>query len=887
MTLAAGVRLGPYEIQSAIGAGGMGEVYRAIDTRLGRTVAIKVLPEGAAADPERRRRFEQEARAVSALNHPHICVLHDIGAEDGVNFLVMEHLEGQTLAERLTKGALPLDQALQYGIQIASGLARAHRHGILHRDLKPGNVMLTRDGAKLLDFGLAKLRAPGAAAAAALSALPTADAPGTAEGTILGTVPYMAPEQIEGREADARADVFAFGCVLYEMLTGRRAFDGRSPASIMAAILEREPPAVSSLQPVTPPALDRVVKRCLAKDPDQRWESAHDVAAELEWLRDAAPVASVAAKQAGGRRSWRLRGLALAFAAGAALVGAVAWWWPAPPAPPGRVVRFSIELPAGRQIATPAWAPDGSALAYVGTEGGQARIYVRLLAANGEAALAGTEGGRAPFFSPDGSRVGFFVRDIMMSVPVAGGQPTTVWQLPAAQFANRANSATWLEEGSILCSAGAAGLWRVPTSGEGARRVATIDPARGERNFGRLSPLPDGRHVVASVVGGGTLDPTQLTVISLADGTRRHLAADGGSPARLSTGHIVYTTKGRLLVAPLDASGLAFTGPAVPLLDNVSGFWTSSSGDLAYRVWEPDPATTLVRVDRRGNETSVVDMPAGRWGSLSLSPDGRRIAIYQDVRNTAALWIVNIERGDAGVVAKDGDPHAAVWSADGQKIVFSAHRGAPVCNVFSQNADGTGEPSQLVHSPFHADPGSVSADGRWLAYAESGPETGYDLWTLDLLSGRTSVFRRTPSDESQPRLSPDGAWLAYQSNETGRIEVYLEAFPGGGRRIKVSLNGGTEPLWRRADGSLLYREGRRLMSVRVTARDGTPVVDKPVFLFEGPFAGITTFGTPSYAVSLDGQYVYFLREAAPPAVPVRLHVVLGWIGEFRERLKSR
>jgi len=887
MRLSAGARLGPYEILSAIGAGGMGEVYKARDTRLDRSVAIKVLPEGAAADPERRRRFEQEARAVSALNHPHICVLHDIGSEGGVDYLVMEHLEGQTLADRLTKGALPLDQALQYAIQIANGLARAHRHGILHRDLKPGNVMLTPDGAKLLDFGLAKLRSPAAAAVAALSMLPTAEAPGTAEGTILGTVPYMAPEQLDGREADARSDVFAFGAVLYEMLTGRRAFDGKSPASIMAAILEREPPPVSSLQPVTPPALDRLVKRCLAKDPDERWESAHDVAADLEWLLEAAPAPVIAGRQPGGRRSWRLVGVALAFAAGAALVGVAAWLWPVPPALPGRVVRFSVELPAGRQIASPVTSPDGRALAFVGTEGGQSRIYIHSFQTDIDAAMAGTERARAPFFSPDGSRVGFFVDDVMKSVPVAGGQAATIWQLPVGQLSNRGNSAAWLDDGTILCSAGAAGLWRVQASGEGARRIATVDPARGERNFSAPSALPGGQHVVVSVVGGAGFDQTPLVVLSLSDGARRELGVHGERPAYLSTGHVVYLVNGRAVAAPLDPARLVFTGPAVPLLDDVSWFSISARGDLASLAWAPDPATTLVRMDGRGTATNVAAMPSGRWAAPNLSPDGRRIALYQSIRGTVALWVVDIERGDASVVAKDGDPHAAVWSADGQKVIFSAHRGAAICNLFMQNADGTGEAKQLVHSPLHTDPGSMSADGRWLAYAESSPETGYDLSVLELTSGRTAVFRRTPADESQPRISPDGAWLAYQSNDTGRLEVYLEAFPGGGRRTKVSLNGGHQPLWRRADGALLYREEGRLMSVHVTSRDGAPVVDKPVFVAEETFAGGTTFGTASYAVSPDGRYFYFLRETVPPAAPARVRVALGWIEEFKARLKGR
>ena len=548
MSLSSGTRLGPVRrLVPLIGEGGMGEVYRARDTRLGRTVAIKVLPAGAAADPERRRRFEQEARAASALNHPHICVLHDIGSDGGTDFLVMEHLDGQSLAERLGKGPLPLEQALDVGIEIADALAVAHKQGIIHRDLKPANVMLTKAGAKLLDFGLAKLRVPGAHLGADFSSLPTQASPETQKGTILGTLAYMAPEQLEGKEADARGDLFSFGAMLYEMLTGRRAFEGTSPASVISAVMSSHPQPVSRLQPTSPPALDRVLTRCLAKDPDERWESARDMAAELRWMREANLNADVAPSSARRTRQWP--GVAIAFAAGAILLGAIASLWPRPPGPPAPVVRFAVELPVPRELESLSLSPDGTKLAYTGSETGQSRIYVRSFDTGFDVPLAGTEGARVPFFSPDSTQVGYFVGDKVMRVPLAGGEPTSVWRLPAVRLADRNNAATWMDDGGILCAAGAAGLWRVPLSGAEARRVATLDAARGEVSFGRVTSLGSGLDVLLHVRGGGTIDPTPVILMSPDTGVRRTLIPEGRAPHFLETGHVLYWVRGGRLVA--------------------------------------------------------------------------------------------------------------------------------------------------------------------------------------------------------------------------------------------------------------------------------------------------------------------------------------------------
>jgi Tol biopolymer transport system component len=583
--------------------------------------------------------------------------------------------------------------------------------------------------------------------------------------------------------------------------------------------------------------------------------------------------------------------LALAFGASAILIGAIARLWLAPPSSAARVVRLTIQLPISRQLGSISLSPDARKLAYTGTEAGQSRIYIHSFDSGSDVPLTGTESARAPFFSPDGNQLGFFVRNVVMKVPVAGGQPTTIWQLPTAQHATLSNAATWMDDGAILCSAGGAGIWRVPVSGERARLVAGVDLAHGERNFGRATLVAGSPNVLLPVTGGGTFDPTPLVLVSLETGTRRSLVPDGDAPQYLATGHLVYWVRSQLVAAALDPARGEITGSTIPVVDAVGGssqFSIPANGDLAYASSPTEGPSTLVRVDRKGSTVIVAELPAGSWSQISLSPDGRRIATAQveaDV-TTSTLWTIDVARGDLTLLGREGNPHSPVWSADGRSIVFSSHRGWMISNLFLQNADGTGEAKQLVQSRQHGDPGSWSRDGRWLAYAESSPETGHDLWTLDLQSRRATVFRQTAANEDHPQISPDGAWLAYQSDETGRYEVYVEAFPAGGRRVKISLDGGTEPLWCEADRTLLYRSGSRLMSVRFGGQGELPTRDKPVLVLEGSFVVSSAFGTPAYAVSPDGRYFYFVRRLPAPPSAATINVVLGWIEEFKRRLKG-
>jgi Tol biopolymer transport system component len=572
--------------------------------------------------------------------------------------------------------------------------------------------------------------------------------------------------------------------------------------------------------------------------------------------------------------------------AAAILAGAGAMWLLRPAEPRvARAVRFTIELPIARQLGSMSLAPDGGKLAYVGTEASQSRIFVHRFDTGLDEPIAGTEGARAPFFSPDGSQVGFFLRNDLMSVRLEGGRPTTIWRLPPVQFADRVNAALWLDDGTIVCSAGAAGLWRVPVSGQHARLVAYLDPAHGELNFGRPTLVPGQQHVLVPVAGGAALDPVPITLLSLNTGERRLLVADGDAPHYLPTGQLAYLARGGLVATAFDSARMTLTGSSVPVIDSVSRYAVSARGDLAYTLAASGEPSTLVRLDRKGVTVKVANLPPGTWGSVSLAPDGRRVAMHQSLGRVATLWTTDVDRGDLTLIGREGNPHAAVWSPDGQRIVFSAYRDRQISNLFLQNADGTGQPTPLVRSRLHGDPGSWSKDARWLAYTESSRETGYDLWTLDTRSGGAVVFRQTQANESMPRISPDGAWLAYQSNDTGRSEIYVEAFPAGGRRTKISLDGGSEPLWCDADRTLLYRSRDRLMSVRVGTQGGSPVPEAPAVVLEGSFVRAQTFGPSAYAVSPDGRYFYFVQQAASPPAPATIHVVLGWLEEFKRRLK--
>jgi len=896
MALAPGTRLGPYAIVAPLGAGGMGEVYRARDTRLDRSVAVKVLPSHLTSDPARRARLEREAKAISSLNHPHICTLYDVGHEQGTDYLVMELVEGETLAERLKKGALPLEQTLRTATEIADALDKAHREGVIHRDLKPGNVMLTKTGSKLMDFGLAK-RALGAEAGENLSALPTEAPPLTGEGTLVGTMAYMAPEQLEGKEADARSDLWAFGCVLYEMATGRRAFEGKSQASLIGAIMGKEPPEIAQLQPLTPPALERLVKVCLAKDPDGRLQNAHDVVQELRWLRDAAsqPL-SASGKVLRPRRVWP--GIVLGALGGALIAATVLELRTASRPPPGSVLRFAIDVPASRQVGALAFSPDGAQLVYVGTEGGQRALFLHSRDRFGETRIPGTEGATWSFFSPDGSWIAFFAGGRLNRVRADGTDLSTICRVGGNAIAGREDynsTGTWAEDGTIILSSDTAALSRLSAPGAEPVPVTRLESDKGELAHAWPHVLPDHKTILFSILTGMTFDAVPAAAVSLETGVRRMILKNASAPRYLSTGHLLYADSGILAAIPFDRERLQVVGAPVPIVEDLSyarargaadepQFALSGAGDLAYVVRSPEVPSALVRVDRSGRTMPIADLPPGFRATMSLSPDGRRLALYRMDNRKMSVWTLDVERGVLSQFVAAGKPHAAVWSPDGQRLAFSSDRSG-AANLFVQAADGTGTAERLVTSPHHADPGSWSSDGRFLAYAEADPVTGWDVWALDIARGQATPVRRTAAAEQHPALSPGGRWVAYASDESGRFEVYVEAFPAGGKRLQLSVDGGREPLWAPDGRQLFYRAGDQLMSVRVT-NDTALSAARPAKVLDAPYPYSTTFGNAGYAVAPDGQHFYFWRPAPQPATPTQINVVVNWLEELKARVAA-
>jgi len=916
MALAAGTRLGPYEITGAIGAGGMGEVYRARDSRLSRTVAIKVLPPHTAAQPEVRQRFEREARAVSALNHPHICTLYDIGQQDGLDYLVMEYLEGESLAERLKKGPLPIDQALRIATQVASALDQAHRKGITHRDLKPGNVMLTKDGAKVLDFGLAKMREPGSSAAFAGpggSLVHTMTTPLTGEGSIVGTLQYMAPEQLEGRDADARSDIFAFGAVLYEMVTGRRAFEGASQASVIAAILEREPAPIRELQPLAPALLDRLVRACLAKDPDQRRQTAHDVLLDLQWMAESRAEPASKVQEA---KPDRLRWTALVVAA-CVMVGAAVWLAVRPRAVPARTMRFGISLPAGDWFGgswfwpqSVAISPDGTHIAYVATtHDGATQLYLREAAADRGHVLPGTEGASTPFFSADGRWLGAYLNGKLVKIPIGGGPPVTIASLPGND--PELCGATWLADGTIYIDVPPPlGLQKVTATDGSFRAVTKLDAAKNETEHRFPEMLPDGKTLLFTVrhADEPNFDEADIEALSLKTGERRQIVKSATDAHYLPSGHLVFLRGGVLLAAPFDPDKLQLQGAPVPVVESVIENPRIGAGQYAIAhdgtlVYIPGGVTfgahELVYVDRSG-ATKVLTAKKRPYEDFTLSPDGKLIAttIEGPVTDT---WIHDIAR-DTDTRFTFGVEHRdPAWSADGKRVAYSGYKDGK--NVILWKAvDGTGAEEQLMASADPMWPWFWSRDGRFLVVSTTSPVTSDDIWILPMGGDRQPhPLLNAKFSEEWAQISPDGQWIAYDSDDTGREEVYVAPFPffhpstaqGLAQKIRISTEGGLHPQWSPNGRELYYRvssgeEVQRIVGRRVKLM-AMPIETSPVFkagtphvLFEGPFFD----SGHDYAVTPDGKGFIFIRETQPVSGPTEMNVVLNWFEELKRRVPS-
>lgn len=879
--------MGPYEVGEPLGAGGMGEVYQAKDTRLDRTVAIKVLPSHLSGDPDLRQRFEREARAVSSLNHPNICTLHDIGREGNVDFLVMEHLEGETLAERLKKGPLLFEDALRFAVQIADALDKAHRQGVVHRDLKPGNIMLTKSGAKLLDFGLAKLAgsAQSTPDLSTLSAMPTEQRSLTAAGAILGTFQYMAPEQLEGGEIDARTDIFALGAVLYEMITGQKAFEGKSQASLISAIMSANPPAMSALQPFSPPALERVVRTCLAKDPDKRWQNAGDVARELEWIAQAGPQAATVE---GGLRA-RLPWVVAAFVAGI-VVAAVAGWafFSAPPASPPHVTRFSIPFANLRWAqGGVALSPDGSHAAYIaiGEEGQQ--LYIRRMDQVEPIRVQGTDGATNPFFSPDGQWVGFWADNKLQKVSVGGGLPLALCD------SSLLRGASWGADDSILYGTPIAeghGLQQVPAGGGTPETLTQLATDEGEGSHRFPDVLPSGDVLFTIVTGNGS----SVAVLSRETGEYHTIIEDAVRAHYTPTGHVVYSQAGQLLAVPFDADQLEVTGPPVPLIDEVAPeeFAISDNGALLYGQGSAAlvPEVELLSVDRQGTARRLTEKP-GPYVEPRLSPDGRRLAVTVAGDSGIDIWVLELAREAlTRLTFEQGNDSLPIWTPDGNHITFSSDREGG-WHVFSVPADGSGQPTQLSKSEYPTTGASWTPDGQILAVQQGRPNTGLDIGLLRVdgdSPAEPEVLLGTPFNEAQPIFSPDGRWLAYTSDESGRAEVYVRPFPGPGGKIQVSTDGGSHPLWSRNGRELVYRSGDRMMAAALTT-DPELTPSRPVQLFEGRYGEAPLFIVQEllyYDVARDGQSFVMIKPVESESEPTQLEVVLNWFEELRVRVPT-
>jgi Tol biopolymer transport system component len=804
MTLSPGTRLGPYEIAAPIGAGGMGEVYKARDTRLGRTVAIKVLRGTGGADPDRRRRFEQEARAVSALNHPHICVLHDIGSSPqasggpAIDYLVMEYLEGETLAHRLRKGPLPVPMALEIGAQMCDALSRAHRHGIVHRDVKPANVMLTKDGPKLLDFGLAKLRPQPTSGAGGLSALSTQAA--TAAGTVAGTVPYMAPEQLEGKEADARTDLFAFGCVLFEMLTGRRAFLGDSEASVISAIMASQSPAVSAIRPLTPPALDRLVSRCLQKDPDDRAESAHDIAEELRSLAETIRTGDTVQPVAPRKRHWWIPA-AMAAVGAVALAGAVGGWWTWRKGPTPRYLDKALPVGVKLVLGTPAFAlaPDGSGVVWqgVGADGKLSLFWYGLEDAAPHQ-LWGTVDASAPFFSPDGQWLGFARGGKLLKIPFGSGM---------------------VPEGS---KATGTGLWRVSASGGDAQNVSQPDPRKREFSHRWPSFLPGGRFALFTVMdSSGRMESNTIAIFDLETNSRTTLVTGGSDARYLASGQLVFARRGSLLAVPFDIRTRSTRGTPIPVLTGVQlpsdgsgsgGYDVTRGGTLVYTAaGTPEPKSSLVWVGRDGKETPALPDRDDRHDyhpNFSLSPNQDRLAISYQSGDSLGLWTYHFATGRWKQLTSKADAHSPVWSPKGDRIVFPWNVDGPY-NLYTIRPDEERPAAErLTRADQWQYPFAWSPDGKFITYQQMDGKLGWNTYVLpinaDGKAGAPWRWGREGAKITLAAFSPDGRWLAYQSNETGKFEVYVRPFPGPGKEVSISdTEGGLAPVWS-SDGEILY-----------------------------------------------------------------------------------
>ena len=904
MGLLTGTKLGPYQIEAPLGAGGMGEVYRARDMRLGRDVAIKVLPSHLSSDPELKKRFQREARAISSLNHAHICTLHDVGEQGGVDFLVMEFLQGETLQQRLLRGPLPLKQVLEIGVQIAEALDVAHQAGIAHRDLKPGNIMLTKSGAKLLDFGLAKpvsAFVTGSAVPSSLTpatptltvaAMSVQSSPLTQRGMMVGTFQYLAPEVLRGNEADARSDIFALGATLYEMITGKYAFEERSQLSVLTAILEHEPQPITNI----PSPLEHIVRTCLAKEPVERLQTAREVARELRW---AAQNSTEAVASGAGATTRKFPVFGFGAAAGlaiAALVTFVVHYTAKPVAGPR--MQVSVIPPAGifpdtwGRNGPPQISPEGQDLAFVGCKSETASksiagnrdcsIWLQSLRSTVAREITGTGGGYGPFWSPDGRQIGFFADGKLKRVGVDGG--------PIQIICNAVDGrgGSWSNQGTIIFAATRGSpIFRVSVEGGTPVAVTSSRPALNLADLGSHRwPyfLPDGEHFLyLSSPSGACSQGDEIHFASL-DGKRDVSLMQVCTSVAFADGRIMYWRDGNLVAQALDPSRGILSGAPVAMVEHAafdssfgfSPFSASGDGKLLYVAGQGPVGAQLVWYDRTGKMLGTLG-EATAYSSVAIAPDGSRVVadtqqqriLLLDSRGTRTLVTLNSHFGPF-----------PTWSADGRHVYFTAEANG-VFGISAIATDGSGSQRTLV-TFAKGQPGAAflaaSPDGKYLAYAALDSAGKLSLYTLELTQGsKPRPFLSPGADGSAPAFSPDGKWLAFESTQSGKNEVYITPYPGGGAQYQVSTNGGERPVWSHDGKEVFYREDLRLMAVRVSTGAQTVELGAPTPLFE---VAARNMNGRWYAVSPDGR---FLMNTTPVTAQTgRFELIVNWAADLKQ-----
>ena len=869
-----GRQVSHYRVLSRLGGGGMGEVYRARDNRLGRDVAIKALPLAFAADSARMRRFEEEARTVGQLNHPNIVAVYDIGVHDGAPFIVTEMLDGEDLRQQLNRGALPQRRAVDYAQQIARGLAATHARGIVHRDLKPENLLVTREGCvKILDFGLAKLTD-----AADAEPSVSAERLETSPAFIIGTIGYLAPEQLRGEYADHQADLFAFGVILHEMLSGRRPFERPSPSEIVAAILKDEPPDLDGVTGLI--TFNRIVRRCLEKEPEQRFQSARDLAFALDMLSStssesaslhAPPFSPLRPAATLRTRRWATRSAVLLTPVLIAAIGGMAAWNARRVQPQqGQVARFVLPVQGGTILAGDLEVSrDGALLAYSTGRPGARTLFVRKLSTPDAEPVAVIEGGEGPFFSPDSAWLGFFASGKMKKISMRGGAPITLADAPSQRGAD------WGEDGSIVFAPIArAGLFLVSEDGGVPDALTTPDEQRLETSH--ISPrwLPGGRHLIY-VARGEIQADRAIVVFSLEARRSRVLLAGDAVPRYLSSGHLTFLHRGNLMAVPFNVDRLEPTGTPTPAVERVAAYGVSNNGLLMYAPVNTAAGARLVWVDRRGQTTDIA-APVRNYSNPRLSPDGERVAVTVATPEQSDIWILDLVRDALVRLTFEGKNGWPIWSRKGREVVYASNRSGTSWDIYRKATDGTGVEASILVKPLLQIPHAVSDEGGQLALTEIGPSSFHTA----MLSMRDGALNVRVKNAWTPSLSPDARWFAYTSNEADRYQIYVRPSSGAEGRWQISTEGGVEPVWSANGSELFYRHGDQVLAVDVVT-NSTFEYGKPRRLFDGRYAlGDVKDDTRAYDVAPDGQRFLMLKPETEPSTG-DLKVVVNWYAELR------